>query len=159
MNSAEQITQPPRQKKRRRSEAKKLAMNSAEQITQAPQQKKRRRREAKKLAAVELKNRLQELREENEDLRKICKSNGIKLEDKLAAQRHRRLFARICLENPLTRLVTATEALSIAGITRIIAQGAGSLLGLSLASRGVFAALNYVTLQNPWRLGFLACYE
>ena len=77
-------------------------------------------------------------------------ANGIQPEEKLAVLIHRRRFAQMRLESPLTSLASAPEALGIAEIAHMVAKGSGrAWIRLALASRDVHAALNSVTLQNP----------
>ena len=119
------------------------AMNSEDQIVQTLQKE-----------VAELKGRVLALQNENEDLRNICIANGVRCDETLDALRHRRYFARMRSEHPLYKLVSASEALGVIEIGQGVVEGSGSLLGLALASRGVFATLRHVMLQKPWRFGF-----
>ena len=100
---------------------------------------------------AELKLRVKKLEDENHDLRYICTKNGIEYEEALAAQLHRRHFARRCSEHPIGNMATASDLDPL--IVRKIAFCAGSVLCLGLASRRFFAAFVKLTAEFPWRFG------
>ena len=92
-------------------------MNAAEKTMQALREE---------VSALQL--RVEELREENRDLRDICSGSGIQYEERLAARRHKRLFARLCAERPIGKKAVASDVLGSGPIVRRIAECAGSVL-------------------------------
>ena len=97
----------------------------------------------------ELTLRLKELGEENRDLREICNERGIRYAELLAARRHKRYFADLCVKHPIGRTATASDVLGAALIVGEIAEGAGSVLRTGLVARCFFAACVEITEQAP----------
>ena len=116
-------------------------MNSLDQAVQALQSQ-----------VTELQRRVQELELENEDLCKVCMANGVQYEEFLRAQRHRRYFKQLCSEHPTGETVMASDAISVLPIIRSVAEFSGSVVGIAMSSRSVFATAVEVTASLPWSL-------
>ena len=90
--------------------------------------------EALRKEISELKFRVQELDYENTDLRNIFTKKGIQYKDLLAAERHRRYFARLCGEYPISRFATSSEVQRVRHVMHRLAAFSGSIVRTGLIS-------------------------
>ena len=68
-------------------------------------------------------------------LREICEAAGVAYADQLAARRHRVSFARTLAEHPLGATETASTALSVGEVARLVGKVSGSALGVAVVCR------------------------